>query len=109
MVMHTSLSSASTTSASATVTAGATISGIVAQAKVEVSGTITQSTTTTATWGVDRNVSAGKYGNLQFGSFGYHVGWRYYYDGANCTTILKSSGTAKVPTNALGWKCWEVN
>ncbi|WP_262286640.1 hypothetical protein [Micromonospora sp. MA102] len=107
--MSVSVTKSTTITATATVSAGATVSGIVAEAKIEVSASIAQSNTITVGHTFNHNITAGKYGNAQYGSWGYNVGWRYYYTSASCSTALKSSGTAKVPTSAEGWRYWETN
>lgn len=106
--MTVSVQTATTIAASGTVTAGASISGIVAQAKVEVSGKISKSQTVTVGHTYSHAIPASLYGNMQYGSDGYNVGWSYYFDGANCTTVRVSSGTAKLPTSTLGWKYWST-
>ena len=106
--MTASVTTASTIGASGTVSAGATLSGIVAEAKVEISATISGSTSVTLGHTYSHTITSGKYGNMQYGSFGYSVGWKYYCDSATCTSILKSSGAAKLPTTAVGWRYWET-
>jgi hypothetical protein len=107
--MTASVTTASTISATGSVTAGATISGIVAQAKVEVTASITKSKSVTVGHTYSHDISAGKYGNLQYGSWGYKVNWRFSERTESCTNRLLSSGTAKVPTTAVGWRYWETN
>jgi len=106
--MTVSVATATTVSASASVTAGASVSGIIAQAKIEVSASVTKSTAITVGHTYTHPITAGRYGNMEYGSWGYNVSWRYYYRLENCTNSLRSSGTAKVPTTDVGWRYWET-
>lgn len=103
-----SVTTATTISASGTVSAGATISGIVAQAKIDISATIGTSTAITTGHSYYHAITAGKYGNFQYGSDGFLVVWKYWYRTPQCTNVLESSGTAKTPTTSVGWKYWET-
>jgi hypothetical protein len=84
--------------------------GVIAKAKVEVSASLTSAASLTVLHNYDRVITAGKYGNVQYGSWGQQVSWRKYYDGADCTTKLRASGTARIPSAAsVGWKYWETS
>jgi hypothetical protein len=94
-----------------TVTGGtsAEIGGIVAKAKVEVSASLAQSVTLTIQHQYRHTITATKYGHAQYGAWGQQVSWRRYYDGADCTTTLRASGTARIPSAAeVGWRYWET-
>jgi hypothetical protein len=107
--MTASVTASSTISASGTVTAGATVSGIVAEAKLEVSATIGTSQTITVGHTYSHTITPGKYGNMQYGSWGYKLSWEYWRDNGNCTSTRLSSGTNfTAPTNAVGWRYWET-
>lgn len=106
--MTVSVTQASTINASVTATAGVSVSGLIATAKAEVSATIGASQSITVGHTYSHGVTAGRYGNLQYGSWGYSLAWKYYQDTPTCTTVVRSSGTAKVPTNAVGWRYWET-
>jgi hypothetical protein len=97
---------------STTTVSGATsaeIGGIVAKAKIEVSASLAQSVSLTVQHTYHRNISAGRYGHAQYGAWGQQVSWRRYYDGADCTTKLRASGTARIPSAAeVGWRYWET-
>jgi hypothetical protein len=96
----------------ATISGGtsAEIGGVIAKAKVEVSASLANSVSLTVLHNYDRVISAGKYGNVQYGFWGQQVTWRKYYDGADCTTKLRASGTARIPSVAsVGWKYWETS
>jgi hypothetical protein len=97
---------------SASITGGTSVEmgGVIAKAKVEVSASLTSAVSLTVLHNYDRVITAGKYGNVQYGSWGQQVSWRKYYDGADCTTKLRASGTARIPSAAsVGWKYWETS
>ncbi|GAA3082046.1 hypothetical protein GCM10010530_05350 [Kribbella aluminosa] len=98
--------------ASATISTGGSVElgGVIAKAKLEVSQSLASSVSLTVLHTYDRVITAGKYGNVQYGSWGQSVTWRRYYDGADCTTTLRASGTARIPSAAsVGWKYWETS
>ncbi|MFJ9977161.1 hypothetical protein [Streptomyces cyaneofuscatus] len=96
-------------SSQVTVTGGATVKGVIAEAKLEVSAALGKETTTTVGNGYVRKISSNKkYGNMRYGSWGKSVKWRYYYETPNCKKTTRSSGTAKLVNNAHGWKYWET-
>src|SRR6185436_11487182 len=78
--MTASVTYSSTIGASGTVSAGASVSGIVAEAKIEVSATISTSQTITIGHTYTHTITAGKYGNMQYGSWGYKLSWDYWHD-----------------------------
>ncbi|MFJ6371638.1 hypothetical protein ACIQK5_26085 [Streptomyces virginiae] len=86
------------------------VSGIVAKAKVSVSAKIGTEVGITVGHEYRRNVTSGKYGHLQYGSWGYNVKWAKYETSADrCGKKLVKSGTAKLPTSEVGWNYWETN
>lgn len=93
---------------SVSATGSYSVGGIVAQAKIEVSGSLTQSVAISVGHTYSRNITSGRYGNMKYGSWGQKVGWRYLIDRSNCTTGVISSGTAYIPTAAVGWRYWET-
>ncbi|MFF1822080.1 hypothetical protein ACFVWG_32535 [Kribbella sp. NPDC058245] len=96
----------------ATISGGtsAEIGGVIAKAKVEVSASLSQAVSLTVKHDFHRIIPNGKYGHAQYGSWGQQVTWRQYFDGADCTTKLRKSGTARLPSRAeVGWKYWESN
>jgi hypothetical protein len=96
---------------SASITGGTSVEmgGVIAKAKVEVSASLTSAVSLTVKHDYDHLITAGKYGNVQYGSWGQQVSWKKYYDGADCTTKLRASGTARIPSGAsVGWKYWET-
>ena len=102
------MSTATTVTASITAGYSAELGGLIAQAKVEVSGTLTRAVDVTVGHSYHRVITAGRYGNLEYGSWGQRVTWKKYHDNAGCTTSLISSGTAYIPASSLGWKYWET-
>ncbi|TXS05202.1 hypothetical protein EAO70_36855 [Streptomyces sp. adm13(2018)] len=86
------------------------VSGIVAKAKVSISASIGTESTVTVGHEYRRNVTNGKYGHLQYGSWGFSVKWAKYETSADrCGKKLLKSGTAKLPTSELGWRYWETS
>jgi hypothetical protein len=107
------VSAAKTLGASLTVTVGDSVGvelGIITNtAKVDVSGSITGSVTITTGHTYSHNITGNKYGNLQYGAWGYKVGWTHWITTGSCKTETLASGTALLPTNVLGWRYWETS
>ncbi|MEV2227680.1 hypothetical protein AB0H69_03710 [Streptomyces phaeochromogenes] len=106
---------------SVVVTKGGTITGeftgtaefeagrIIAKAKASVSLKIGASVTITTGHTYTREISKNKYGHLQYGAWGYKVGWKKYRASGNgCDGVEISRGTATLPTKETGWKYWET-
>ncbi|MFK4149893.1 hypothetical protein [Streptomyces sp. NPDC004065] len=96
---------------SAEISAGAEgeLKGVIWAAKANVSGKIGGSVGVTTGHTYTHNISRGKYGHLQYGSWGYKVSWAKYRrkgDGCHGGTLI-NSGTATLPTSETGWKYWE--
>ncbi|MGA5239455.1 hypothetical protein ACPCAI_30710 [Streptomyces cinereoruber] len=86
------------------------VSGIVAKAKVSISASIGTEVGISIGHEYRRNVTSGKYGHLQYGSWGYSVKWAKYETSADrCGKKLIKSGTAKLPTSEVGWNYWETS
>lgn len=85
------------------------ISGIITTVKVEVSSSATSSVTTTVGHTYSHNISAGKYGNLKYGSWGDSISWKRWRRNGDCTATVIGHGTARVANTAVGWKYWETN
>lgn len=100
---------ASTIQATATVTAGVTVEAVVTTAKAEVSASISQSVTVETGQQYSHDVSPGKYGNIQYGAFGFDVDWQKVRVYSNCSYTVLAVGSGKVPTRAYGWQYWETN
>lgn len=87
----------------------AEIGGIVAKAKVEVSASLTRSVSLTVLHNFHHNIPARRYGHVQYGAWGQQVTWRRYFDDGHCKTILRGSGTARIPSaGEVGWRYWET-
>jgi hypothetical protein len=99
------------TTVTATITAGfsAELGGVIARAKAEVSASLTREVGVTVGHSYHRDITPGKYGNMQYGSWGQKVTWKKYHDNGTCTTSLVASGTAYIPVNSVGWKYWETS
>jgi hypothetical protein len=80
----------------------------VSSVKVQVSASAEKSQSITVGHQYSHSIPSGYYGHLQYGSWGYYVHWEYWYDNGNCTATFKDAGTAKVPTDAVGWKYWST-
>jgi hypothetical protein len=106
--MTVSVTNTSTKTSSGSVTAGATLGGIIAQAKIEVSSDISTSNSVTVGHSYTRNITAGRYGNAQYVAWGKQVYWSYFYEYSNCTRVRKASGIAKLVRTAEGWRYWET-
>ncbi|MFF3763160.1 hypothetical protein ACFYYR_03595 [Streptomyces sp. NPDC001922] len=56
-----------------------------------------------------RDIKRGRYGHMQYGSWGYKTKWTKYETSANrCGKKKLGSGTAKLPTKEVGWRYWET-
>lgn len=104
-----SVTQSGTVSSTATVTASVKVSDIVTEAKVDVSASVTSSTSITVGHTYSHNITAGKYGNAEYGSWGYNVVWKQWQNYSNCTSSLIAQGTGKLTSNAVGWKYWETS
>jgi hypothetical protein len=96
-------------SISATITAGAKISvnELVADAEVTVSASITTSVGITVGHTYSRNITSGKYGNAQYGTWGYRLTWSQWERHNDCSLTELASGGGTAPTPAVGWQYWE--
>lgn len=80
-----------------------------AAAKASVSGSITKSVAVTKGHTYSHDITSKKYGNMQYGSNGYKVGWKSTRTNPNCTSTTLATGTAKLPASSVGWHYWETN
>ncbi|MFD4787019.1 hypothetical protein ACFWN1_08090 [Streptomyces sp. NPDC058459] len=84
--------------------------GIVAKAEADVSVKIGGRVTVAPGHSYSRTIARGKYGHLQFGSWGYEVTWKKYRSGGgNCGGVEIGHGSATLPTSETGWKYWETS
>ncbi|MFC7264401.1 hypothetical protein [Streptomyces lutosisoli] len=77
---------------------------IIAKAKAQVSIKVTGSVTVSTGHNYSHNISRGKYGHLQYGSWGYKVNWKKYRRVGSCGVEEVGKGTATLPTSETGWK-----
>ncbi|MEW1723696.1 hypothetical protein [Streptomyces sp. NPDC093109] len=109
--MSVSVTKSGTISAEMTVGAEAEMSGVIASAKVSVSGKIGASVGITTGHTYSHDIGKKKYGHLQYGSWGYKVSWTKYRtkgNGCGAGTVI-ASGKASLPTKEVGWKYWETS
>ncbi|MEU3829478.1 hypothetical protein GT045_26135 [Streptomyces sp. SID486] len=80
-----------------------------ASAKASVSGSITKSVAVTRGHEYSHDVHSRKYGNMQYGSNGFLVGWQSNRTNPNCRNTVLATGTAKLPASSVGWHFWETS
>ncbi|MCZ0980447.1 hypothetical protein O1L60_19625 [Streptomyces diastatochromogenes] len=87
------------------------ISGVVAAAKAKVDATLGAEASITIGHEYRRNISNGKYGHAQYGSWGRKVAWKKYTTSADrCGKTLVRSGTFNIPDwDEIGWHYWETS
>jgi hypothetical protein len=107
--MTASVTRATTISYSLSTSLEVSASYLFASAKASVSGSITKSVAITTGHTYSHDISARKYGNLQYGSNGFKVGWQSNRTNPNCTTTVLATGTAKLPATSVGWHYWETS
>ena len=95
-----------TSTMSASISAGAEISinELIADSKVSISASVTRTVSTTTGHTYTHSIPSGKYGNLQYGTWAYHVTWSKWRQNGNCTVTELAAGYGTVPTVAVGWK-----
>ncbi|MEW2165903.1 hypothetical protein AB0912_23300 [Streptomyces sp. NPDC007084] len=103
-----SVTRASTITYSLSTSLEVSASYLFASAKASVSGSITKSVAVTTGHTYSHNIHANKYGNLQYGSSGYKVGWESNRTNPNCSVTVLKRGTAKLPATSVGWHYWET-
>jgi hypothetical protein len=74
-----------------------------------INASVTSSISQTYTY--SRNIAAGKYGNVQFGNWGWRMGLEKYYLASGCTVTSSYTGTVtKMPSaGSWGYRYWETN
>ncbi|MFG2968370.1 MULTISPECIES: hypothetical protein [unclassified Streptomyces] len=106
-----SVTKSGTLSATASASTDVSVKAIVAKAKVSVSASVTASVSVTVGHQFSHDITKGKYGNAQYGSWGYKVAFtkkKVSYNGYGYCSTHTSHGTAILPTTATGWKYWET-
>jgi hypothetical protein len=108
--MSVSVTKAGTLSWSVTGSAEFSTSAIFAKAKVSVSSTVATSVSITVGHTYTHNITSNKYGNAQYGSWGYKIKWtEYINNGPACLSHVYATGSATLPTSSTGWKYWETS
>lgn len=79
----------------------------IVKASISAGASTAVSSATKTTYNYSHNISPNKYGNLQFGSWGWRTRVTRYRVYAPCTTKVFASGTATLPSNSWGYKYWE--
>lgn len=102
-------SKSSTVSASVSVGGEVDIDAVLVSVKASVSTTLAKSYTVGVVIKYTHPISANKFGNLQYVSFGKRIGYKHYRLNRNCSTTLLNQGVVNYPTNSLGWYFWESN
>lgn len=107
--MSGTVTTATTVSTTVSASGSYSVNGIIEEAKIEISASLTASVTTTVGHTYSHNITAGKYGNMRYGSWGEHVNWEYWRDNSTCTSTRLGYGTANIANTAVGWKYWETS
>ncbi|MDQ0932856.1 MULTISPECIES: hypothetical protein [Streptomyces] len=107
--MTASVTRASTITYSLSTSLEVSASYLFASAKASVNAGITKSVAITTGHTYSHDIHARKYGNLQYGSNGFKVGWESNRTNPNCTTTTLASGTAVLPATSVGWHYWETS
>ncbi|MFL6239956.1 MAG: hypothetical protein ACJ735_10760 [Actinomycetes bacterium] len=107
--MTVSVQNSTSVSASMSYSTEVSVSDIVSSVKAQISASAERSQTITVGHTYSHSIPSGYYGNLQYGSWGYYVHWEHVYDNGNCTYRYGDTGTAKVPSTAVGWKYWSTS
>ncbi|WP_351232126.1 hypothetical protein [Streptomyces sp. NPDC002133] len=83
---------------------------IIAKAKVKVDVKIGAEIGVTVGHEYRRDIARGKYGHLQYGSWGYQITRAKYATSADrCGKTRLKSGSGKLPTTETGWRYWETS
>ncbi|WP_234318868.1 hypothetical protein [Streptomyces sp. NRRL F-2305] len=82
---------------------------VIAKAKATVSVKITAEVGITTGHTYEHLIPANRYGHLQYGSWGYKIGWTKYKTSADrCGKVKIKSGSGKTPTKETGWRWWHT-
>lgn len=97
-----------TTQINSEISKGASISidALVEDSQVTISESVTKIVSTTKGNEEIHRVPRGKYGNIEYGAWGYQVKWSKWQVYSNCTEKELAHGTGMVPTVATGWHYW---
>jgi hypothetical protein len=97
---------ASQIAASISVGASISINDLITDSQVTVSASVTKTVSTSVGNGYSHGIPARKFGDIEYGAWGYQVKWSYWRRNANCTATELDHGTGMVPIVATGWHYW---
>lgn len=100
---------ASTVTTTLTGTAGVTVDSVIASAQISVSVSVAKAVTVETGIQYEHEIAPGKYGNIQYGVYGWDIDWAKVRVYSNCTYTNLAVGSGKVPSRAYGWQYWESN
>lgn len=81
---------------------------ILARAKASIKASLEKTNTTGTTHTYSHNIRAGRYGHVQYVSWGKRVTWAKYRVNGNCTSTLITAGVIRFPSTEEGWYYWET-
>ncbi|MGC5033862.1 hypothetical protein [Micromonospora sp. DT229] len=86
-------------------------SAVVLSAELTFGINASVTSTISQTFNYSKPISNGKYGNLQFGNWGWRMGVEKYYLNASCAKTNSSTGTVTRMPSALTWgyRYWETS
>jgi hypothetical protein len=73
---------------------------------VTVSKSVTRTASITTGHSYSHNIPANKFGNIEYGAWGYQLTWSKWREDRGCRFTKLGSGTGMVPTKAVGWYYW---
>lgn len=80
----------------------------IVKASIEAGASTAVSSSTRQTYTFSHDISPNRYGNMQFGNYGWKVTVKKYKIVPPCNTTVVVSGTAEVPSRDYwGYKYWE--
>src|SRR4051812_12887025 len=85
------------------------VGAVLASAKVSIQASLEKTNSTSTTHTYSHVIDKGKYGHVQFVSWGQDVTWKKYRQNGNCTTTLIDSGKIRFPAVEEGWYFWQTN
>ena len=85
------------------------VGAVLAKAKVSISASLTKTNSTTTTHTYERKITAGKYGNVRYVSWGKRVAWTKKKERLDCTVATLAKGVIRFPATKEGWYYWETN
>ena len=84
------------------------VGAILAQAKFSIKASLEKTNSTGTTHTYSHNIRAGRYGHVQYVSWGKRVTWTKYRVNANCTVTRLANGVIRFPSREEGWYYWET-